>query len=547
MQKVPLCIFSIALFLDFRLCSSSPSSSLGAAESVRFLLGGEDQVNTFFENHFGKESLVVKDSSRDDRRTWMETHRRFLQNENIDGLLSANASAFDPDQPLLLGRDVDILRISKEAEGFWGPARIASFFPSEENSKREEPVLKNADRALGTDQGEGTPGVDRRRVVDHSKVHEAFKDGFEIVFYNMEAKSRQVHLLSERLSSFWMVPVTASLHFMPAKTNQVDEKAPVFHASDVFIVQLDGEQHASLYPGAFEAPFLEHTLSSDIRADVVRDLDTTKAENVTIAEGDMLYVPRGYAVDMRTSRKISLYLKLSVETHACVILDGLSEAISTAEEFEAETGEENPLRSNIFDNLRAVDAQPAQRANELDSDFDVKITFGELLRVAARATAQMNPKMREYYPIGEYISAAMEEADAESAHATLLRNLDSFIEAGKQALFNPLIDFLASDATSSNVPQGIATWAKRLSAASPESLAPLRSEDTFQRCLKYIQKHRKALIEAASERLLKEHAKSEAEDLPKRMERMKRVLEKHGHLNSVSACSAGEVGTCSAQ
>lgn len=536
---------AVLLASDIRL--SVGASDVDTTGSLRFLLGGEHHEFSFFETHFGREPFIVKDSARDDRRLWMETHRKFLQHEDIDGLLKANTSAVDPDRPLLLGKDVDMLRIAKEDGGFWGRARIASFF-----SHRDKSASKNSGQPgdEGTSHGKPSAGAptDDSPIVDHSKVHEAFKDGFEIVVYHMEARSRQVHLFSEQLSSFWMVPVTSSLHFTPAKTNQVREKAPIFHASDAFLVQLDGEQEISLYPNAFDAPFLEHTLNAAIRAEVTRGLADAEPENVTLAEGDVLYIPRGYASDIRTSNKISLAVKFSVATYACVIVDALSEIISRAEELDAGFGEENPLQTHINSGVLALEGGPSSGSSDKASAFrDVnKVSFGEVLRIAAQVTAQMNPKMREYFPISKLVVGAMEEADVTSAETMLLRNLNSFTEAGKQALFGPLLSVLEEGTDELNAPQEVVEWAKRLHAGGADSMPTIRAGNMFQRCLQFIHNHRDGLVQAASERLREEHAASEAKNRPQRMALIERVLERHGQERSSDTCDTSSGGMCRA-
>jgi Cupin superfamily protein len=462
---------------------------------VELLLGNEDGVDTFFEDHFGIKHFLVDDSMRENRFEWMSSHRRFLRNEDVDALLKMNSSARHDGQPLRLGEDVDLFRIAKEGDGFWGRSRLASFYTKAET-----------ERAFDGSEMEPIG------YVDYDKVHQAFTDGFEIVVYNMQYRSPEIHKLADALSQYWMVPVSAALHFVPPRLNQIKDRAPVFYAEDMFIVQLDGEQSVALFKDTIRGPSPDDLLQSKMRAAVAENLEGATPEERTLKEGDVLYVPRGYALDWRTDQKISLHVALRLETHRCSVMDGILAAIDQGEKLSVD--EENPL---LF----------------LLNPEDHTTTFADVLRVSARVAADVTAEMQAYVAVGRQIAAAMEDADSDKPEIVLRRHIDSFVEAGQEALFRPVIEALSEQYAKLTEPaegmQGaVAAWAHELHT-SGSAAETGKIEAMFKKCLLFLHDHSTMIATAARRSMVDAHEASERKERPERLKRIATSLRRHGH------------------
>lgn len=470
---------------------------------VEFLLGDDKGIATFFEDHFGSQPFKVHDSSRANRVQWLKSHRKFLQNEDLDSLLKVNASTSKEGAPLRLGQDVDLYRIAKKETGFWGRSRLVSFFPQSQRPKASDSGTATAPEESNT--ADAVPIL----TVDHGKLHEAFLDGFEVVVYNMQARSPEVLKYADALSRYWMVPVSAALHFVPNRLSRIKHVAPVFYAEDIFVVQLDGEQTVALYANAIKEPSPGDALRKDVRAAVGAKLESAKPDMHTLREGDVLYVPRGHALDWRTDEKISLHVILHVETYKCSVLDALIKVIDQAQHLATEG---NPLQVG------------------LSGDFNA-LTFADVLRTSSYIAAEAIPEMRAYLPVGHFIAEAFEEADADTSVVLLSRHLEHFVEAGKKALFHPLIDTLAEEHEKSGGEGGkptVAAWAHKLHAsASKAEVAQM--EGMFQECLLFAHKHRAKLVIAAHRSTREAHEEDERLNRPDRLQQIAASLQRHGH------------------
>lgn len=503
-------LLRIALYGCIALILSIPSSSekqkTSASDVVELLLGDDEGLITFFEDHFGRAAYMVSDSSRDNRLDWVKSHRRFLQNEDLDSLIRNNASSSADGGPLSLGRDVDLFRIAEEELGFWGRVRIGSFFPQSQESElavKSDASPSNATAPLPI------------LSVDHGKVHQAFADGFEVVVYNMEVRSPEVHRLVEALATYWMVPVSASLHFLPNRLNMIRNAAPVFYAEDLFVVQLDGEQTVALYKDAVRSPSPADVANDEMRAEVGKNLETVKPDVKALKEGDVLYVPRGYALDWRTDKQISLHILLRLETYECSVYQALVATIVHAEQLSVDV--ENPLLFPL-------------------NGSGGKLTLADFVREAARLSAEVTPEMQVYTPVSKHVSAVMDEAEVDRIEIVLSRNVEHFVTAAKKALFQPTLEVLAdshekdSKGTPNDTPT-IAEWAHGIQSRG-SSREVKGFEGMFQKCLDFILEHRSQLVVKARNSMVSAYERSEDEQRPARVQRIAASLKRHGHTLS---------------
>lgn len=127
---------------------------------------------------------------------------------------------------------------------------------------------------------------------------------------------------------FWGVETSAALHFTPPSTRKVaDSATPELYAGDVFVVQLEGVLEADLYEFMFPFPAERHLSDAEVlrsARDTARD---TAPRKFTLAEGDVLYVPRGCSIDMRTTKQFSLHVILTISTHLHTLDMGIASGV----------------------------------------------------------------------------------------------------------------------------------------------------------------------------------------------------------------------------
>lgn len=447
--------------------NAAPPTLEQAEEAMNLLLGGEDAVAEFLETAFERTPFQINDSSRADRPTWIRTYRGFVPNEDVDEIIRKNSSTANPGTPLLLGQDLDMLRVGREEPGFWGRNKIASFADSG-HGYRSEPDLgsENVSGASDPDNPD-----DLTRLVDHIKVHQAFGDGFEIAIYNLQDRILYVHDFIDRLAWFWKVPARATLHFAPTKTARIREKAPLFMAEDQFIVVLDGKLRANVYKGILSAPFPEHVEDAALRAEMSSAIQDDEPDAYDLKEGDVLYIPRGYAADCRTREQIALYVTLELETYRMSYREALLHVVDRLQQRRLSS---NPLRDSVEDSAS-------------NSNSNSKISYGDLVRVAIHVASQFTDDMRMFYPGEMNVGASryLPEGDVPDQH--LSRRLDMFGKAAEEALFGPLVETLAEgdEHLQALGSQHLTEWAVRISRPDNGHFFD-RAERMFHRCLRFL-------------------------------------------------------------
>lgn len=506
-------ILGAVSMLSSSLLARSQSAS-GEANTNYFeqLLGDEDGKATFFEDHFGRSHFLVEDSLRKDRVGWMRIHRQFVRHEDVDSILAKNSSAEIADQPLLLGMDIDMFRIAQEKLGNWGRVKIASFFPTFSRQDHEQVdddgEGQGGDGSSLSETAKNVGATGPNLAVDHTKVHDAFSDGFELVIHKMESRSQLVQELVENLSSFWMVPVASRLHFMPNNLKRIQQSAPIFHAEDIFLIQLDGEQLVHLYPNAVENPTTTHVTDDHIRAKVVNSLQSMPHKTISLTEGDVLYIPRGYAFDSRTDRKISLHIALALQTHSSTVVDGIRSVIRAVEMSPSDVV--NPL------------LLPLTAADHEHTDLRSVPTYGDLLRMAAAIASDVTPDLRKFMHNSEELECAFDEADIKSSESELDRALGRFLEAAHRSLFAPMVQEMAEE-SGGDMMTG---WARGVLEDGKKRFD--REEGMFRTCLEFMQREAATVLPKARSEMMTRYAAAYSEAREKRLKIAITSLRRHG-------------------
>jgi hypothetical protein len=206
--RLCLALLLLAACVDVSKCSlplatrsSRRPSPRAARGAVAQLLGGEEALFAMLEEADGGSSgpRYAPHAGRAPaaRQRWMQVYRNVLRDEDIDTLLTANVSVRALGEPLLLGRDVDLLALvprgtdKKPEKGKYSSTggaetrRMASLFP-----KAGAPA-----GASGNDHAyvNGFPVNPALRAVDLTRLHQAFTDGFELVVHDMHMRSLATH------------------------------------------------------------------------------------------------------------------------------------------------------------------------------------------------------------------------------------------------------------------------------------------------------------------------------------------------------------------
>ena len=160
--------------------------------------------------------------------------------------------------------------------------RVVRFVDGEPQS---EPVVADAD---------GSP--------DLYQLYRSYAAGWTVILGSLSGRWPPITSLCARLETALHHPVSAALYLTPPEAQGFP---PHHDTHDVFIVQVEGTKAWRLYPPSRElppvdAPFHHFTPSTD------------HAQDVRLDAGDVLYVPRGWMHEARTSAAPSLHLTLGV-------------------------------------------------------------------------------------------------------------------------------------------------------------------------------------------------------------------------------------------
>lgn len=442
-------------------------------QAMQALLDSPAAVQSFFSSHFEKSFMHVAHSTRTNRPHWMQHYRRFLQSDDLDLILSYNASSSHPTDPLRLNDDLDVLHVA-DVDGVyaWRPMAV-------------------------------TGSIDSLRA--------AVRDGAVLHLYDMSSRSRLVTLFEDALRSFWAVPVSTMFSFNPPETILQAKPAPTIHASDLFLVVLRGSAQVSLYDDYFPSPCSHHIENPSIQS-MVYEKCRQPPTNIDVDEGDVLYIPRGVAVDIRTTHSPALILQFEVHTHQRLVFHGLLKAI-----------EMTRRSADLLDQAVYMD-------DELDNDIvgeNAQPTWAQIVSTAVLMAAEFTPAMRRFLPITGDVIPLMEDAGLDVGDKVIQNTIKRFSRAAEDALFDPVLEILASD--DHNV-EGIAqanviSWAKNISLSEVDT--KIRARDTFHACVEGIAQSTSAPHDAVTSMSVdwNEH---ENEEGPHRMRKREISLQRHG-------------------
>lgn len=179
--------------------------------------------------------------------------------------------------------------------------------------------------------------------VDTAALLDLFAQGATLVFSQLNQKWPKLQRLKEALEPAMSASVVTNVFL----SNQDSQGFSVHYDShDVFVVQLHGSKVWSIYDSPIELPTKREAFGS-------RDVKPNGPPTVlTMQPGDLLYVPRGYFHEARTTETISLHLTIGV--HPCLWIDHLRDVLDEIGSMAA------PLRRSLPKGEDAAAARVAQ-------------------------------------------------------------------------------------------------------------------------------------------------------------------------------------------
>jgi hypothetical protein len=162
------------------------------------------------------------------------------------------------------------------------------------------------------------------KTADVHRVLEEFEAGATIVLQGLHYNWRPLAEFCRGLEAALGHPVQANAYYTPRGSQGL----PVHHDThDVFVLQVAGHKRWLVYDPVFELPLRDQRYKPELGApgDPVRDL--------TLAAGDVLYLPRGWMHEALTSDADSLHITVGANVYSWI--DAVHAAVdSCAEDIE---------------------------------------------------------------------------------------------------------------------------------------------------------------------------------------------------------------------
>lgn len=179
-----------------------------------------------------------------------------------------------------------------------------------------------------------------------------YQNGATIIVNNLEDYEPAVARSIRPLEHYFLGRVSVSAYASPRESSAFSTH---FDTHDVIILQIEGSKTFKLYNGV--GPLLP--LPSQARPIHAGELNI-QAEIVSLASGDLLYIPRGLVHDAKTSSQPSLHLSLGIHPLSVGRLIGLAVERATEQSPTLRrTASTNP-KSNSYQQVQRLIAELSQ-------------------------------------------------------------------------------------------------------------------------------------------------------------------------------------------
>jgi len=140
-------------------------------------------------------------------------------------------------------------------------------------------------------------------LVDTARLYRHFAEGSTITLNGFETEHPALALLCRSMERELSIRFQTNLYFTPA---QAQGFRTHYDSHDVFVLQVHGSKHWTLYDTPIELPYRRQEFNPTEFSP-----GPVSAEFV-LEEGDMAYIPRGVMHDARTTGEESLHITLGV-------------------------------------------------------------------------------------------------------------------------------------------------------------------------------------------------------------------------------------------
>ncbi|MEH2214509.1 cupin domain-containing protein [Nostoc sp.] len=154
----------------------------------------------------------------------------------------------------------------------------------------------------------GSPGIgkyiSRDGVPDLNQLYSSYSQGYSFTINDLHDRWQPVSIFRRNLEVFFNYPVTVNMFMTPPNTQGF---APHFDTHEVFILQVEGSKLWNIYNSPIDLPLVSNQ----------KDLPKSREGlgeplQICLNAGDLLYMPRGYIHEARTSDTFSLHLTVGV-------------------------------------------------------------------------------------------------------------------------------------------------------------------------------------------------------------------------------------------
>lgn len=317
-------------------------------------------LNQFYSEYWERKPLLVKAKGNKKR------YANLLSLESIRKMTK--------DHPQYFAQDLNVTRYQKDKEGV-----------------KRRITLDKLPNGTGTGDAEDVKPI----RVDPSELWSNYDKGCTVRLLCPHKHSDAIHALLSTLELELQCMVGANAYLTPPKASQ--GFAPHYDDIEAFCLQLEGSKRWKVYPPNLELPRVS---SEDFTPE---DLEgKTPVMDVTLEEGDLLYMPRGWihqACTLRDDNEHSLHLTISaMQQWAWVdLLDMIMpEALENAATSDTSTSLREGLPRGFLDYMGAMYEEPSdeklpesmRKVAEEDTEENEERKLRKMLQDKFRADAK---------------------------------------------------------------------------------------------------------------------------------------------------------------
>jgi bifunctional lysine-specific demethylase and histidyl-hydroxylase NO66 len=224
-------------------------------------------------------------------------------------------------------------------------------------------------------------------AADVQRVLTEFEAGATIVLQALHLHWRPLAEFSRALEARLGHPVQANAYYTPRRSQGL----PVHHDThDVFVLQVAGEKRWLVYEPALELPLKDQRYSAELGE------PGEPVDDLVLAPGDTLYLPRGWLHEALTSESDSLHLTIGVNVYTW--LDAFKAALAASEddvEFRRSVTADGRPRVDLVERLcaRLAPADVSRRVRERLVTTRRPVLDGQLAQLRALDGLTMDTRL----------------------------------------------------------------------------------------------------------------------------------------------------------